>query len=291
MPSHRRRNRISLVAALLTFLGLVAVAVAVAWPGEQGGRGESARATIGPLPPPAADCDRRIQSRAFLVADARGRTLAALRPRARRPVGSLVKLMTARLLLRAGGLDREIRVPPLLLRADESRAGLVPGDRLTRRALLRALLVPSGNDAAETVAAGRRAFVSAMNAEARRLGLTGTRYANPSGMPAPGQRSTARDSVTLARLLMEDARFRRVVRLRSTKVEGRTVPSRNALLGRSPGVDGVKTGTLDGNWSMVASANGRRGRVYATVLGAPPQASRDTDAHCLLAVGRRLLAR
>ena len=178
------------------------------------------------------------------------------------------------------------------LQPDESRAGLDPGDRLTRGALLRALLVPSGNDAAETLAitsgAGRTAFVRAMNRESRRMGLEGTRYANPSGMPAPGQRSTARDSVRLAALLMSDRRFRRVVSLRATKVDGTTLLTRNGLLGRSPGVDGVKTGTLDGNWSMVASARGRGGRIYAAVLGAPGPEARDRDAHCLLTMGRRL---
>ena len=129
-----------------------------------------------------------------------------------------------------------------------------------------------------------------MNREARRLDLKGTSYANPSGMPAPQQRSTARDSVRLARLLMEDSRFLRIVRMRSTRVEGRTLLTRNRLLGRVRGVDGVKTGTLDGNWSMVASARGRGGRVYVAVLGAPGPEVRDRDAHCLLNVGRRVLA-
>ena len=152
MVSHRRRNRIALVLALLALLGLVAVAVAVAWPGADGGRGKAARAAVRPLPPASKDCDRRIQSRAFVVADARGRTLAALRPRVRRPVGSLVKLMTAGVVLNAGALDRQVSVPELRLQPDESRAGLDTGDRMTRRSLLRALLVPSGNDAAETLA-------------------------------------------------------------------------------------------------------------------------------------------
>jgi D-alanyl-D-alanine carboxypeptidase len=81
-----------------------------------------------------------------------------------------------------------------------------------------------------------------------------------------------------------------VVRLRSIRVAGRTLLTRNGLLGRAPGVDGVKTGTLDGNWSMVASAHGRGGRVYAAVLGAPGPEARDRDAHCLLSIRRRLLA-
>jgi serine-type D-Ala-D-Ala carboxypeptidase (penicillin-binding protein 5/6) len=208
-----------------------------------------------------------------------------------RPVGSLTKLMTARVVLQRGHLHRTVVVPPLRLRPDESRAGLEPGERLSRLALLQALLVPSGNDAAEALAAapGRRFFVAAMNRVAERLGLARTDYANPSGMPAPGQHSTARDSIRLSRLLMADERFRRIVRRRSVRIGGATLPRRNTLLGRSPGVDGVKTGTLDGNWSMVASATGAGGRVYAAVLGAPSREARDRDAHCLLSVGRRRL--
>lgn len=291
----RRRRRGTRGALALTLLGVLclgAVAVAVAWPGAGDERRGSFAVALRPLPAPAHDCDRRIQSRAFFVADAGGRTLAAHRPAARRAVGSITKLMTAHLLLRAGGLEREVTVPPVRLGADESSAGLVGGERLSRDELLRALLVPSGNDAAETVAAttgaGRREFIRAMNREARRLGLNGTTYANPSGMPVPGQSSTARDSVRLARKLMGDVRFRRIVRLRSTRVGDATLPTRNTLLGRARGVDGVKTGTLAGDWSMVASARGPGGRVYAAVLGAPGPEARDRDAHCLLTLGRRL---
>ena len=76
------------MTALLALLGLAAVAVAVAWPGAEGDLDERSHAAVAPLPPTAADCDRRIPSRAFLVADARGRTLAALRPRAAGPWGA-----------------------------------------------------------------------------------------------------------------------------------------------------------------------------------------------------------
>ena len=248
-----------------------------------------------PLAPPARDCDRRIQSSAFLISDARGRTLAALNANRPRVVGSITKLMTAHLVLRAGGLDERVTVPNLRLEPDESRAGLVPGERLERRALLRLLLVPSANDAAETLAAtsdgGRKAFVRAMNRSARRLGLDHTHYVNPSGMPAPGQRSSASDSVRLARLLAADARVRRIARTRAVSAPGGggRLAATNTLLGRVPGVDGLKTGHVAGRWSMVATATGRGGRVFTAVIGAPTQAARDRDAHCLLTVGRRLV--
>ena len=295
-PNLRRRTaRLALLVGLMLAAGLALLAPTWAERADDA-EGETG---AGPalLPAPARDCDRRLQSAAFLIADARGRPLAALNADRRRAVGSITKLMTARLVLEAGALGRTVTVPGLRLESDESRAGLVPGERLDRRALLRLLLVPSANDAAETLAStstgGRAAFVRAMNRAARRLGLSRTRYVNPSGMPAPAQRSTARDSVRLARVLMADARVRRSVRLRSVAApeggNGRLAAT-NTLLGRVRGADGLKTGHVNGEWSMVATARGRGGRVFAAVLGAPTRQARDSDAHCLLSVGRRMVA-
>ena len=106
-------------------------------------------------------------------------------------------------------------------------------------------------------------------------------------MPAPGQRSTARDVVRLARGLMGDARFRSIVRARTVRVGGATLRTRNPLLGRVRGVDGIKTGTLAGNFSLVVSSRAGGERVYVAVLGAPSRAARDHDAHCLLGIGAR----
>jgi D-alanyl-D-alanine carboxypeptidase (penicillin-binding protein 5/6) len=234
-----RRVRAALALALLGLLGLAAVAVA--WPGATDRLGRSVRAdapaALPVLAAPARDCDLRLQSRTFLVTDARGRALAGLRPDRPRPVGSLTKLMTARVVLERGHLRQTVAVPPLRLGADESRAGLEPGQRLSRLTLLRALLVPSGNDAAETLAAasGRLSFVAAMNRAAERLGRARTDYANPSGMPAPGQHSTARDSIRLARLLMADGRFRGIVRRRSVRIGARRCPVATLCWAARPG--------------------------------------------------------
>jgi D-alanyl-D-alanine carboxypeptidase len=279
-------------------LACCSAALASTWSAEgDAEKAGGAQRAAAPLAPPARGCDRRLQSPAFLIADARGRTLAALNAGRRRAVGSITKLMTARLVLRAGGLGETVTVPSLRLQPDESRAGLMPGERFDRNALLRMLLVASANDAAETLAAtsagGRTAFVRAMNRGARGLGLEHTRYVNPSGMPDPAQRSSARDSVDLARVLMADARVRRIARTRSVDApgaDGRPLLATNTLLGRVPGVDGLKTGHVGNQWSMVATATGPGGRIFTAVLGAPSQTARDRDAHCLLSVGRRLVA-
>jgi len=281
-----RRFGLALVTLGLTVAAAGALA---AVPGAEAPNPQS----LAPLRPAALDCDRRLGSASFLLTDGAGHTLAALRPDAPRPVGSITKLMTARIVLKAGGLGKQITVPPLRLHPDESRAGLRHGMRLTRRMAISALLVPSGNDAAEALAAtggfARAGFVRAMNREAARLGLTHTTYANPSGIPDPAQASTARDSLRLARVLMRDGRFRAIVRQRSVRLGEKVLATRNPLLGRVPGVDGVKTGTLNGDFSIVVSATGRGGRVFAAALGAPSAQVRERDAQCLLSVGRRML--
>src|SRR5690348_8534060 len=98
-----------------------------------------------------------------------------------RPMASITKVMTAYLVLKAGHLNREITVPAAVtgyVRAhDASNAGLRPGDRLTANQLLYALLLPSGADAAYTLAQaygpGLTNFIARMNAMARLLGKIG----------------------------------------------------------------------------------------------------------------------
>src|SRR4249919_2305452 len=103
-----------------------------------------------------------------------------------RPMASITKVMTAYLVIRAGHLDRAITIPAAVtgyVRAhNASSAGLRPGDRLTARQLLDALLLPSGADAAYTLAKaygpGLSRFVTRMNATARLLGMRRTHFSN-----------------------------------------------------------------------------------------------------------------
>jgi D-alanyl-D-alanine carboxypeptidase len=195
--------------------------------------------------------------------------------------------MTAYLVLRDGQLGRTETVPPLALAEDESAVGLAPGQRLRRARLLAALVVASAGDAARTLAAAvggsPQAFVRRMNAAARRLGLRGTRYANPSGLDAPGAHSTVRDSLRLAWLLMQDPRFRALADRQMVTINGRTYRATNHLLGAGLDVDGVKTGhTGAAGWSIVASAWRDGRRMYVCVLGAPTRDARDSEAAALL---------
>src|SRR5690606_24956979 len=108
-------------------------------------------------------------------------------------------LLTAEVVMRAGAPDRTVVVPELKVASDESAIGLRPGEQQRRDVLLRAMLIVSANDAAQAlavdVAGSTDAFVERMNDAAERLGLHDTRAANPVGLDAPGQHSSAHDVV------------------------------------------------------------------------------------------------
>jgi serine-type D-Ala-D-Ala carboxypeptidase (penicillin-binding protein 5/6) len=176
-----------------------------------------------------------------------------------RPMASITKVMTAYLVIRAGHLDRKITIPAAVtgyVRAhNASSAGLRPGDRLTARQLLYALLLPSGADAAYTLARaygpGLSRFVTRMNATARLLGMRRTHFSNFDGLPYPtsySNYSTAANLLVLGRAAMRLPVFRSVVAKRSYWLAAGSGhrayrwKNLNPLLGRYPGAIGIKPG-------------------------------------------------
>lgn len=209
----------------------------------------------------------------------------------RRMIASTTKMMTALVAVAALPLERRCAAPRYLASPLETRIGLRAGERMSVRDLLRALLLPSANDAAATlavcVAGSREAFVARMNRHARRLGLRHTRFATPVGLDTPGNYSTAADLVRLALTLRRDAFLRRTVDLRAatlrTGAQRRTVLNRNGLVRRVPWIDGVKTGhTLGAGYALVASGTRGGTTFVAAVLGDPSEQARDADALALL---------
>ena len=176
-----------------------------------------------------------------------------------RPMASITKVMTAYLVIKAGHLDRKITIPAAVtgyVRAhNASSAGLRPGDRLTARQLLYALLLPSGADAAYTLAKaygpGLSRFVTRMNAAARLLGMRRTHFSNFDGLPYPtsySNYSTAANLLALGRAAMRLPVFRSVVAKRSYGLAAGSGhhayrwKNLNPLLGRYPGAIGIKPG-------------------------------------------------
>lgn len=268
-------------AALLAIAGVTTMTAAVT---------DAVRGPQAEIVPPTGDLPP-IAAAAYVVVDGdTGEALASLNADQPRPVASLGKLMTARLVLDAGPLEDTATVPPLQIAGGESQAGLEPGDHVSRGDLLHAMLVASANDAARTladdVAGNEHSFVRMMNAEAAAAGLDASRYANPVGLDDPAQHSSAADVARLARDLMQDPAFRRIVAAESIRINGSELPATNDLLGVYRGADGIKTGHTDeAGWCIAASAT-RDGRsIVAVVLGAPTEQARDAAARALLDYG------
>jgi len=245
MPRLARAVRVALVVplAIAVFAGTAAVAAAA--PAQSGPSGVVAAAAA--------------------IADGGNGTILWSRDlNTERPVASITKVMTALVVLRAGGLTDELTVPSAVTsyvnEYDASTAGLIPGDRLTVTQLLYAMLLPSGADAAYTLAQaygpGLPAFVAKMNATAKALGMTRTRFTNPDGLPYPSDTSdysTAANLLTLGRAAMKWGVFRQVVATRSYHLaagsghHAYTWGNLDPLLGRYPGAAGIKTG-----WTLPA---------------------------------------
>jgi len=210
-------------------------------------------------------------------------------------IASTTKLMTAYVTLQHEPLDARLVEQPYAAGADESLAPVPAGTVLTVPDMLRAMLLPSGNNVAYSlsidVGGTESNFVAMMNAAAARLSLGRTHYTTPIGLDTPGDNySTADDLARLARVLMRDPLFREIVDERSaTLADGIVVTNRNDLLGEYPWVVGIKTGnTADAGECLVGAA--RRGgvRLISVVLGTPSEAARDADTLALLRYGLSL---
>jgi serine-type D-Ala-D-Ala carboxypeptidase (penicillin-binding protein 5/6) len=170
-----------------------------------------------------AGAPKGVKAKGAVLADAAtGQVLWGRGVDTERPMASITKVMTALLVLRAGDLGREIRVPKAAqtyaFQYGGETAGLYPGDVLTAQDLLNALLLASGADAAYTLATtygpGMPAFIAKMNATAARMGMTHTHFASPDGLPYPTETSTystPSDLLILGLAAMRYPAFRSIV--------------------------------------------------------------------------------
>ncbi len=243
---------------------------------------------------PAADAatpPRVVAPSAIAVEPATGDVVYERRATKRLPMASTTKMMTALLTVERLSLDDVLSAAPYNAQPAESVLGLRSGQRMTVRDYLRALMLTSANDAANTlaqrVAGSTSAFVKLMNERARELKLTDTRYANPIGLDSPNNYSSAADLVKLALLLRENRFLRDTMDMATAKVRindrARTIANRNRLVRNVPFVNGVKTGhTNTAGYILVGAATRAGITVVSAVLGDPSEAARDQDTLRLL---------
>ena len=209
---------------------------------------------------------------------------------------SLTKIMTAYLMfdaIKKGRLkrDQKISVSKTAHRQPPSKIGLPVGGKMSVEMALKSLIIKSANDVAvmvgEAISGSVDKFVADMNATAKRLGMTRTRFVNPNGLPAAGQVTTARDLAKLARAVLKDfPEYNHYWSLPSMRIGKIRLRSHNKLLKTFEGADGMKTGFIcDSGFNVVATATRNGRKLVAIVLGEESGASRTLRAASLLDYG------
>lgn len=197
-----------------------------------------------------------------------------------RPPASTTKIMTAILLLEHLRGEEQVSASKRASETQGSSLHLKPGEKVSARDLLYALMLRSANDAsvavAERIAGSEAAFAEMMTRRAAELGATSTRFGNASGLNEPPNSTTARDLATIARHAVTLPGFDEVTRAqrhtitRSTDSKDVLLRNRARFLRRFPGADGVKTGfTAPAGRCFVGSATWDGRRLLSVVLHSP----------------------
>ena len=226
------------------------------------------------------------------------------------PIASLAKIMTAYVVLSdhplpAGGPGPAITVTAADAAAytSDQRQGqsvvrVTPGEKLTERQALEAMLIPSGNNIASLVArwdsGSQSAFVAKMNARARQFGLHSTRYADASGAD-PATVSTASDQFRLTVAALQVPAFRQIVAMPQVTLPVAGVAYNvNAALGHD-GVVGVKTGSSSQAGGCLAFAAlrtvaGSHVMIVGVVLGVRATPAQPSELGGVISASENLLA-
>ena len=230
-------------------------------------------------------------------------------PGASQPVSiaSVAKMMTAYIILRHHPLGAGEPGPTIVVQPGEAAAyqaqarngdslvAVTAGERLTERQALEALLLPSADNMAWILArwdaGSQAAFTAQMNTTARQLGMTGTRYTDPSGLSA-STTSTAADQVRLGMAAMSEPALAQIVALRSAVIPvAGLVRNTNTLLGQD-GITGLKTGSDTAAGGCILLAGWRQVRGHDTLIVAAAFGQPGTAASMLpnaLQAGRQLV--
>lgn len=214
---------------------------------------------------------------------------------------SLTKMMTAFVTfeaISAGEISMRsaVRVSKNALSQAPSKMGFKVGTEVTVENALKMVLVKSANDIAvalgEAVGGSERKFVARMNKAAAKLGMTGTHFKNPNGLPAKGQTTNARDMAVLTMAIMKrHPQHQGLFKITAIKAGKRVLRSYNPLLTRYQGATGMKTGFICASgFNLVATAKRRNKHLIAVVLGSPSSQERAEEAARLLNKGFKVFS-
>ncbi len=218
----------------------------------------------------------RLSASGMLLLDIRSRqVLLSRNADEKRPMASLTKIMTALLVLEHRSLNEVAAIPKIVADIHGSTIGVKTGEFFRVGDLLKALLIPSANDAAYSLAiadAGSvSSFVEQMNLRAESLGLRNTHFTNPAGLDSEEQFSTPRDLAWLTIAALRNSDFRRIVRTKEATIKTTTgqpfsLRNTNELLHENEHVFGVKTGTTSKAGECLIVFFEEQNREYLLVL-------------------------
>ncbi|APR34432.1 D-alanyl-D-alanine carboxypeptidase family protein [Paraburkholderia sp. SOS3] len=252
------------------------------------------------VPPPA------VNARSWVLVDATSnQVLASGNPDERVEPASLTKLMTAYLVFQALdakkiSMDQTV-MPSVAVRRvgnDESRMFIEANKPVTVHDLVYGMIVQSGNDAAialaELVGGTETQFVAMMNAQAQKLGMKNTHFADVNGMPDAQHYTTAGDLAVLsARLIRDYPDYYSIFSVKEFTYNKIKQPNRNRLLWLDPTVDGLKTGhTEAAGYCLIATAKrpvagvpDASRRLVTVMMGEPKEHDRVQDSLKMLNYG------
>jgi D-alanyl-D-alanine carboxypeptidase (penicillin-binding protein 5/6) len=233
---------------------------------------------------------------AVLMDQKTGQVLVEFNQKRRIPPASFAKLMTLYITfdtIKRGKLhlDDEVFISKKAWQTGGSKMFIEVNSKVPVRELIKGIAVVSGNDAcvalAEHLSGSTDMFVNIMNETAAKLGMTGTHFMNPHGLPNKQQYTTAYDMALLARNYVRN--FPEVLKFHSMQeytYSGIRQYNRNRLLRKDASVDGLKTGYISAaGYHLLATAKRRDWRLIAVVMGAQTPTVRENEVRKLLNYG------
>jgi len=230
---------------------------------------------------PGAPALPEVTAASWVVADLdSGDVLAAKDAHGHYAPASTLKALTALTLIPELPADRVVQASFDDVAVEGSKVGVNEGVPYPVHELFAAMMMVSGNDAANVLASaagGQERTAALMNARAEELGALDTHAVNPHGLDAPGQVSSAYDLALIARAGLDDPDFARYVSTRQASIAAPggariATANKNKLLYRYPGALGVKNGfTTAARASFIGAAERDGRRLVVTLMKADPR--------------------
>ena len=271
-----------------------------------------ATGVVGSAPAQAAPAKPTITAKGgFVMNSANGKTLFTKAADTKRLTASTTKIMTAKVVLSQSNLNLDAKVTikgaysDYIVKNGASTANLIVGDKVTVRQLLYGMMLKSGCEAAmaladkfgsgSTISARTKNFIGKMNTTAKNLGMTNTKFDSFDGISKGSNASTPRDLTKLARDVMKNTTFKKIVATKSytAKTITKTGSTRtmaawnntNLLLGWK-GTIGIKTGSgTEAKYCLVFAATRSGKTVMGTVLTSTNETTRMADVKKLMDYG------